>query len=308
MDKVLLIDGFNAFWRANVSFGKKINHAPCSIETFDGKCFDHLKTNAHCVCGATWDEEKQTCFAELYVIVFNFFRNLRPIIEMFNPDKCFVVLEGHSKFRYELFPKYKANRIIKLASKQEDHDKFDRQKDIIVELLKYLPVTIAYANDYECDDVIATLAQSLPQESVTVLSGDNDFIQLLQICKNVQVYSPIKKEFMMAPEYHYVAWKCLNGDKSDNIPNLLGEKTALKTILDPEKFEKFMALEENRANFTINRQLIEFQSVPLDDIIITEGTGDWVGLKSEFEKMEFNSITNEKSWKKYVNTFSCIKF
>ena len=125
---------------------------------------------------------------------------------------------------------------------------------------------------------------------------------------NVRVYNPIKKDFLKAPDYHYVAHKCLVGDKSDNIPGLLGEKTALKTILDPQKFKEFMEIEENRANFSINKQLIEFQSVPYDDIVLVNGITNWTDLKSEFEKMEFNSIINDKSWTKYTSTFASIKY
>jgi asparagine synthetase B (glutamine-hydrolysing) len=67
----------------------------------------------------------------------------------------------------------------------------------------------------------------------------------------------IKKEFMQPPEYPYVAWKCLAGDKADNIPSLLKPKKVLTCLQDPGIFAQFMAVEENRAKFNINRQLIE---------------------------------------------------
>jgi 5'-3' exonuclease len=307
MDKVLIIDGMNAIHRANVPFDKGKQHFLCAPEEIGEQCVEHLKSNPHCECGASWDENAQTCYGQLYSIVFNFFRNLRPMIEMFEPAKCFFVLEGHSKFRYNLFPDYKGNRIIKTASKTpEENEKFISQRDIIVALLPYLPLTIVKAFDYEGDDIIATLCTCLVDEDVVVLSGDNDFIQLLQIYSNVHIYNPIKKAYLEAPPYPYVAYKCLIGDKSDNIPRLMGEKTSEKLLADPIKFSDWMAIEENRANFSINRQLIEFQIVAPDDIITVEGSGDWESLKAEFSKMEFNSITNDKSWEKYVSTFNCI--
>lgn len=248
---------------------------------------------------------------EDYVLIFNFFRNLRPIIEQFSPDKCFFVLEGHPQFRYDLFADYKANRIIKRAAPKEKEklDKFFANKEEIVRLMQHLPITTARAAQYECDDVIATLCENMKEESLTVLSNDSDYIQLLQRgYRHCQIYNPIKKVFMEAPSYHYVAWKCLNGDKSDNISSLLTPKKALAAVSTPEIFQKFMDSEENRANFNINRQLIEFRSVPEEEIVLQEGTRNFAKLKEEFAKMHFESIINDKSWKRYVDTFDCIKY
>jgi 5'-3' exonuclease len=247
--------------------------------------------------------------ADDYVLIFNFFRNLRPIIELFAPDKCFFVLEGHPQFRYDLFADYKANRIIKEASKKERREKFTVSADKIVQLMRHLPITIARAANYEADDVIATLCEDMKEESLTILSNDSDYIQLLQRgYRRCQIYNPIKKVFMEAPPYHYVAWKSLNGDKSDNIPSLLSPKKALAVVSTPELFQRFMETEENRANFNINRQLIEFRAVPEEEIIVQDGTRNFPALKEEFHLMKFESIINDKSWEKYTKTFNCLKF
>lgn len=277
MDKVLLIDGHNAMWRASIGFTGNKN-PPAEEEDF--------------------------------ITIFNFFRNLRPIIEQFEPDKCFFVLEGHPQFRYDLFADYKANRLVKTGSKSKEQlDKFHKSKDEIVRLLQHMPITICRAHDYEADDVIFTLCKNLQGEELTILSNDSDYIQLLQLgLTHVQVFNPIKKEFMSAPAYPYVAWKCLNGDKSDNIPPLLKPKKALDAVNNPEIFQKFLEVEENRANFGINRQLIEFRDIPEEDIILKEGIRDFNTLKLEFERMKFESIINDKSWAKYHETFDCIKY
>jgi len=113
---------------------------------------------------------------------------------------------------------------------------------------------------------------------------------------------------MEAPAYPYVAWKCLNGDKSDNIPALLKPKKALDCVNNPETFKKFMEVEENRANFNVNRQLIEFRSVPEEEIVLVDGIKDFNRLKEEFTRMDFQSIVNDKSWEKYTTTFDCLKY
>ena len=313
MDKILIIDFMNAVWRANISFPKK-------DEVRHGKCLDcdaliktHWEGKEHCDCGANWDYINDKCEdqpLEEHIVVYNFFRNLRPIIELFSPDKCFVVLEGHPQFRYDLFADYKANRLIKqAASKQKNNEKVFKAQEIIVPLLQHLPVTLCRAATYEADDVISSLCENMKEESLVVLSNDSDHIQLLQRqYADIKVYNPIKKNFMEAPTYPYVAWKCLNGDTSDNIPALAKPKKALSLVNDPKLFKQFMDVEENRSGFSINRQLIEFRSVPMEEIVLQEGKRNFSELKSELDKMKFESLTNDKTWDKYVKTFDCVRY
>jgi 5'-3' exonuclease len=308
LDKVLLIDGANFMWRANVRFGPPVQHQICQLCTVDFQKNRH-PVSTHCECGSPWSETESFCYGNKYLIVYNFFKNLRPIIELFSPDKCFFVLEGHPQFRYDLFAGYKANRIIKMASKQETKDFFFESRDIILPLLACLPITQCRAAEYECDDVIATLCENMKDEDLTVLSNDNDYIQLLQRgYNNIKIYNPITKTNLVAPDYPYVAWKCLNGDKSDNIPGLLKPKKAIDAASNPDLFKKFMDVEENRANFNINRQLIEFRNVPEEEILLVEGVRDFPKLKDAFTSMKFESIVNDKSWQKYCNTFNCLKY
>lgn len=299
MDKVLLIDAHNAMWRASISFAPKKVTAPPPSED-DG-----------------WDmrgepappspEKKEV--DESFILIFNFFRNLRPIIEQFAPDKCFFVLEGHPQFRYDLFADYKANRLIKQAATKEKQEKFLQSKDEIIRIMQHFPITVARAANYEADDVIASLCDNMRDEELTVLSNDSDYIQLLQRgYPHCQIYNPIKKTFMEAPIYPYVAWKCLNGDKSDNIPALLKPQKAMNAVNDPVLFQKFMDVDENKANFNINRQLIEFRSVPMEEIIMVEGQRNFDLVKEEFARMEFQSIINDKSWSKYTKTFDCLRY
>jgi hypothetical protein len=284
-------------WRANTVFGElKKRH---EIKESDP---------GWCVCGDQWDYPCNCCGSD-FMVVFNFFRNLRPLIQDFEPDKCFFVLEGHPQFRYDLFADYKANRIVKHAAKVEVQAKFQRDSGIIVPLLQCLPITTCRASNYEADDVIATLCENMKDEDLTVLSNDSDYIQLLQRgYSNIRIYNPIKKVDMEAPSYPYVAWKCLAGDKSDNIPKLLTPKKALNTITNPDLFQKFMEVEENRANFSVNRQLIEFRSIPEEEIVLREGVRAFDNLKKAFEFMKFDSITNDQSWQKYCKTFACLKY
>ena len=53
-------------------------------------------------------------------IVFNFLRSFKALVEKFNPDKTYFVLEGRPKKRKDLLPEYKAQRVY------SDHDDFYR--------------------------------------------------------------------------------------------------------------------------------------------------------------------------------------
>lgn len=244
-----------------------------------------------------------------YVLIFNFFRNLRATVEQFEPDKIFFALEGYPKFRYDLYSNYKNNRIIKNASKKDTLDQILESANLIQKLLLLLPITLVYHPNFEADDIINTLCYNMKEENIIICSSDSDYIQILQngfiSCK---LYNPIKKEFILPPSYHYVVFKALNGDKSDNIPGLLKPKKAIDTVTNPILFKKFMEVEEQRANFSINRQLIEFRLVPEEEIELKEGIKNFDLLKEEFAYMKFESILNDKSWEKYCNTFNCIKY
>ena len=305
---VLIFDGHNALWRASIKYGKPITHELCSVKYHTEK---HM-TDIHCACGAPWDEINNICFGNKYFLVYNFFKNLKPIIEKFKPDKCFFVLEGFPQFRHDLYPEYKANRFVKTASSNPSNqikfESFHEQKNIVIDLLKYLPITVCKANDYEADDVISSLCEDMKNEQLTIVSNDSDFIQLLQRGYDfIQIYNPIKKEFMIAPEYPYVAWKALNGDKSDNIKSILTPAKALKTINNPSLFKAFLNKnEENKYLFNVNKRLIEFAHVNLSNLVIYENDINYDKLKHLLNEMRFHSITNETSWNKFIDVFNCL--
>ena len=277
MDKVLIFDFLNQAWRANMSWGKK-------------------------------DSSSEKSEEDNYVMVNNFFINTRALVEKFSPNKIFMVLEGHPKHRYALYPEYKANRIVKTAQKQEYHDKFYHDTNEIVRLGKMLPFTFCKADNYECDDVINTLCEDLQNEDITVITNDSDYIQILQMgYKKCKIYNPIKKDYMQAPKYHYVAYKALVGDKSDNIPKIISENKAIEILSNPSQFEKWLSEEENRSNFNLNYNLIKFISVPKEELLIEDGINNFPLLRNEFLNLKFQKITKEETWRKFCTTFQNVK-
>jgi DNA polymerase-1 len=245
-----------------------------------------------------------------HAIVYNFFRSFRALVEKFSPDLIYFVLEGIPKKRLELASDYKGQRVY------HDKDGFQSQKSEIISVLKdKFPIKVVRHPDYECDDVLANLVMYAHKpDSCTVVSSDTDFYQLYNTCNNVKVYNPIRKEFIEPPKYDYVMWKALRGDACDNIPGFrgVGDKTALKIMENDKTLENFLSVapdENRREKFDKNISLIRFHSLDKDEVSCLEWSNpsvDWKSVRAYFETLGFNSIINEKSWKKFVDTFSCL--
>ena len=236
--------------------------------------------------------------------IYSFFRSLRPLIEKFDPDIAYFVIEGCPADRLHAYPDYKANR------PKEKDDSFRRQKDEIIKILKEsFPLIVVRHPRYECDDVIGHLVRfSHPYNQCTIVSTDSDFLQLYNDCTNVKIYNPIKKEIAPPPEFAYVDWKALRGDSSDNIHGIrgIGDKRALNLVNDRQKLDVFLNEDTRRKDiFRRNRDLIRFADLngSLDEVEFYPPTCDWEGIKQKFDEMEFSSITNPKPWLKFQKTF-----
>lgn len=152
---------------------------------------------------------------------------------------------GHSPRRKEVFPEYKSNR-----NKQEktEEDKlwmteFIEQANILYENLPLFGVKCYRKKGWEGDDLIYGLSESLtqlyPEDTVVIVSTDEDFHQL--IAEKIHLFSPIKQilytldnyeELMGIPQELFLTYKILKGDTSDGIPGIsgIGEKTGKNLV------------------------------------------------------------------------------
>lgn len=237
-------------------------------------------------------------------VVFNFFRSFRATVDKFKPDVVYFVLEGRPIQRLETMAEYKGNR------DHHDRDDFIRQRRLIVSLLKEkFPVHVVRHPNYECDDVLAALARiTHATDDVIVVSSDTDFYQLLNGSQHIELYNPIKKDFIDPPAYDYVTWKALRGDSSDNIPGIrgIGDKRALDLVENSEVLQKFLEQKDHRETFQRNVDMIKFHELSPTEMAELERNTlatDWSGLKQVFDEMKFFAITNVKSWSKFTTTF-----
>ncbi len=241
-----------------------------------------------------------------HALTFNFFRNLKPILEKFEADAAYFVLEGKPTHRIDLLPEYKGTR-------KKQPDTFWAQKDEILSILDKLPILQVRHPKHECDDVIANLAKHHlgKGDDVIIISNDTDFIQLFDVfdCGNFHIWNPRKKSYVERPDYNYLDWKSLRGDSSDNIPGIkgVGDKTAEKLLKNPDQLLEFLSNESNKNIFERNKNLIGFQW--LDSLSSIEKNSPEVcmeSVKSAFYEAGFYSMVKESYWEKFEKAFSSL--
>ena len=185
--------------------------------------------------------------------IFHFVNTLRKFLQEHNYDKVIVFWDGenNSTQRRLLLPQYKLNR--RSETNELKRQSYDWQKSRIRQYLEDMFIRQICINNSESDDLIAYYCQISYDETKTIFSSDKDFTQL--ISEQVEIYSPIKKEYhkygekinignLWIPHQNVVTYKILTGDKSDNIDGilLLGEKTISKIL--PEILEKTVSVSD----------------------------------------------------------------
>ncbi|MFM6981815.1 MAG: DNA polymerase I [Microbacteriaceae bacterium] len=159
-------------------------------------------------------------------------------------------------FRTREYPEYKGTR-------GETPPEFIGQVPLLQDALAAMNVTTLQKEDFEADDILATLSARGTAEGfrVLVVSGDRDTIQLVNDdctllypsargVAELKRYTPdaVMERYGIRPD-QYPMIAALVGETSDNLPGVdkVGEKTAVKWI---QQFGSLDALLENRDSIT----------------------------------------------------------
>lgn len=211
-DRVLLIDGLNIFLRAFAVNGS-LNEKGVPVGGITG-----------------------------------FMKSLAFAIREMEPTRVIVTYDGAggSKRRRKINPNYKANRTPKRVTKFDAFNSLEEEKEAmkiqfrrLLSYLELLPIDVYSIDNVEADDVIAYLAQNVLENEVIIMSADQDFLQLVN--DRIVVWSPNKKKYYTEeqifteygiPAHNFLIYKCLMGDKSDNLEGIkgLGPKKIAKVI------------------------------------------------------------------------------
>ncbi|GAA2980768.1 DNA polymerase I [Actinokineospora diospyrosa] len=224
---------------------------------------------------------------------------------------CFDV--SRKTFRTEHYPEYKANR-------SASPDEFKGQVSLIEDVLATLNIPKLAKDNYEADDLIATLTTQATAAGyhVSICTGDRDALQL--VTDEVTVLYPVKgvselarytpalvqDKYGLTPA-QYPDFAALRGDPSDNLPNIkgVGEKTITKWIqqfgslgelvdrVDEVKGKAGELLRANLSSVLLNRQLTELVrdvhlEVAPEDLEVRDWDRD--AVHRLFDELEFRVL------------------
>ena len=164
----------------------------------------------------------------------------------YQPDRIVACLDGdwRPSWRTDLIPEYKANRISEeseeesedgsLSEAAEELEILEAQVPVIMEVLDLIGIPLIGIDDYEADDVIATLSVREPGPTF-IVTGDRDLFQLVDDKRKVKVAYIAKgisqhelvdlkwiKNKYEIPGDRYALFATFRGDPSDGLPGARG--------------------------------------------------------------------------------------
>ena len=177
---------------------------------------------------------------------FDFIRTVESLAKSYNCGGIVVLGDGGSSYRKEIYPEYKANRREKLAEQtEEEAEQFQEileEFDLSLKSFQERGIPTLRFGGVEADDIAAYIVQKRKDFNINeiwLISSDKDWDLLVQ--DDVSRFSTVTRKettihnwdehYEVDPEM-YLTFKCLAGDKGDNIPGIkgVGPKRAAQLI------------------------------------------------------------------------------
>ena len=217
-------------------------------------------------------------------------------------------------FRTREYPEYKGTR-------SETPPEFVGQIPLLEEALKAMGITTITKEDYEADDILATLSSQGAEQGfhVLVVSGDRDSIQLVNdnvtlLYPNARGVSELKRydpdavveRYGIRPE-QYPDVAALVGETSDNLIGVdkVGEKTAVKWVLQYGGLDQILEhadeikgvvgekLREQKERAILNRKLnhlVTDVKLPVGPKDLERQPIDAAAVREVFDKLQFKTL------------------
>jgi 5'-3' exonuclease len=200
------------------------------------------------------------------------------LITIYQPDRIVACIEGdwRPSWRVDLFPAYKANRIDD-SGEEEEPDTLGPQIPILLDILEEFGFPVVGVDDYEADDVMATIAVSQPGP-IRIVTGDRDLFQLVDdekkigvvyLAKGISNHDLVDRRYIeekyAIPGDRYALFAMIRGDASDGLPGVrgIGEKGAAIIANNFETIEDALAAafrDDERLTPALRKKLIEGES------------------------------------------------
>lgn len=193
----------------------------------------------------------------------DYLRLVQSLAKSYEARYVFILGDGGSKYRKEIYPNYKGNREEKRAAQtEEEAQEFQEFLEEFDKTLKLLEskgyITLKYIG-VEADDIAAYIVKQLADEfpyHIWLISSDKDWDLLVN--DNVSRFSyRTRKETTLenwSEHYSYdppdhISIKVLMGDKGDHVPGVdgIGEKRAYALLREygPTAFDVYDSLPIN---------------------------------------------------------------
>lgn len=246
--------------------------------------------------------------------IYGFVNMMNKVIDSETFDYIFVAFDkGKKTVRHQVYKEYKGTR-------KPMPEEFAMQIPLIKEYLDVLKIKRLETDDYEADDLIATMATLASNNDVEclVISGDKDLLQL--VGHNITVALTKKgiteleyyrednfKDIMGFNPTELTDYKGLIGDSSDNLPGIsgVGEKTAIKLLNEYGNLENIInnadsikgklgeRVRNDKDVALRTKQLATLYrdaniGLTLNDVIYQKP--DYSSLRKFFEKVDFKSF------------------
>lgn len=182
--------------------------------------------------------DMKTTRGELTNAVYGFTSMLLNVLRDEKPTHIAVTFDKGHTFREKVYPDYKANRAAMA-------DEMRVQMERIRQVVETLNIPIFEMEGYEADDLLGTLARQAQERGIgtLIVTSDTDILQLVDDHTRVLTSrwrfsdtvtydtAGVRARYGLDPA-QLVDYKALVGDKSDNIPGVLGvgEKTAVSLL------------------------------------------------------------------------------
>ncbi len=247
--------------------------------------------------------------------IHGFIAMLITLLQKEKPTHLAVAFDiSRYSFRTRVYPEYKGTR-------GETPPEFIGQIPLLEEALKAMNITTITKEDFEADDILATLAARGAVEGyrVLVVSGDRDAIQMINddvtlLYPNARGVSELKRydrdavfERYGIEPHQYPDVAALVGESSDNLIGVdkVGEKTAAKWINQFGSLDEVLAhaseitgvvgekLREQHDRAVRNRQLnhlITDVELPVTIADLERRPIDEKAVREVFDKLQFKTL------------------
>ena len=213
---------------------------------------------------------------------YDYIRTIESLAKSYKAGTIIVCADGGSSYRKEIFPEYKANRKERFADQTEQEAKefemfMAEFQDTLTLIKEKYPVF--HFRGVEADDIAAYITQSIDYDECWLISSDKDWDLL--ISDKVSRFSTVTRKETTVHNWDehydfeiedYITFKCLTGDKGDNVPGVpgVGPKRAVQlmeqygTVFDiydacplEGRYKYIQAVNENAEQLLTNVELMD---------------------------------------------------